>query len=337
MNVNANANPTANSNAGPGPHACRTRAASAARRARSAVRKLAWGRRRMGTAATVAGVLRLGRVLQRHPNSQVVQLRFSRLALQMQLPEQLVPALVVFREIIDPEYHFLTWIGRPGWRVIDVGSAIGQFTVFAAVTLPDCHVDAYDPLPLNTDMTLRNACRNGVGSRVAVHEFALGSRDSITRLASGRDAFTATVAPESATGAARPADASAPPESAGSTQVRVLDDLLAPSARVDVLKINVAGGELDVLQGAERALAEHRIAVVFVLVSEALAAQFASLTRHGYRWFFWHPETARLHEVLDGDSLLSRPPYPARALIGLSPVVVGERLHAVGWQTFACT
>ncbi len=99
--------------------------------ARNAFTKLRWGIRVVGVVPTVVGVGRLIAARLRAGPLVVIRLK-SGSELQMSYPRQLVPALVVFGDYIDPEFDFLRRVARSDWIVVDVGAAIGQFSVFAA-------------------------------------------------------------------------------------------------------------------------------------------------------------------------------------------------------------
>jgi FkbM family methyltransferase len=90
-------------------------------------------------------------------------------------PKQLVTALVVFGDLIDPEYAFLREVGRPDWIFLDVGAAIGQFTVFAAGCVGGW-VHAFEPSPENLATLKANIRANGIADRVSVHAVALSDQ-----------------------------------------------------------------------------------------------------------------------------------------------------------------
>src|SRR3970040_2142325 len=94
--------------------------------------KIRWGARAVGWLATIIGSFCLARLKLVRPARAEVRLRQTGATMTFNYPKQLVPALVVFGDLIDPEYAFLREVARPDWIFLDVGAAIGQFTVFAA-------------------------------------------------------------------------------------------------------------------------------------------------------------------------------------------------------------
>ena len=117
-----------------------------------------------------------------------MRLRSSRAVLGFAYPSQLVPALVVFGDLIDPEYAFLSAVARPNWTFIDVGAAIGQFTVFAASSKRG-RVEAFEPGSENLATLRSNIARNGISDRVAVHQMALSNRTGEAEFANASNPF----------------------------------------------------------------------------------------------------------------------------------------------------
>jgi FkbM family methyltransferase len=135
---------------------------------------------------------------------------------------------------------------RPGGRFVDVGAHIGLLSLAAARTVgPRGKVIAIEPTPLTSSLLARAAVINGVSDRVQVHVKAAGAR-------TGRIAFF--VHPVLGHNTMYEI-------SAGGERIEVdvlpLDDLVPAGERVDLIKIDVEGAELEVLQGMTRILSEN--------------------------------------------------------------------------------
>ncbi|MBL8472166.1 MAG: FkbM family methyltransferase [Rhodocyclaceae bacterium] len=151
--------------------------------------------------------------------------------------------------------------GNP-W-VIDGGCNIGQFTRAAMLTFPAHNFLAFEPDPA----TIRTARENFVSCpRVELVEAALGSSAGRAELFRGPMSATNSLLP-------RPDSKSKPyyPESAhlaGGTSVNVvtLDEECARRQikDVDLLKLDLQGGELSALTGAANLLASGSIRVLLV-------------------------------------------------------------------------
>jgi FkbM family methyltransferase len=276
-------------------------------RTRRAIAKLSWGAGVVGLRATTTGLVRLAGLQVRRPAQAVVRLR-SGPVIGFAYPRQLVPALVVFGDYIDPEMDFLRRVSRPGWVVVDVGAAIGQFTVFAAL-LPVDRVHAVEPSDDNIRTLEANLRRNRVTERVTVHQLALSDREAEMTFSTHRNPFLSRL------------DRVDRVVGGQTVPVRTLTGTIASLGvdRVDCLKINVAGFEAEVLAGAHTFLAGHGADVLVVLLSEGSATCFQRIAALGYRFFHFHPPRNRLYEITDLDDVLDHErPWPARHLIGVS-------------------
>lgn len=153
-------------------------------------------------------------------------------------------------------------LGRvvPGSTFVDVGANLGLHTVAAARAVgPEGRVVAVEPTPATAEMLRQNVRLNGLWESgvVEVHECAAGAAPGRARLATNRaDSGHNSLFPEAT--------------STGAVEVEVarLDDLIPPGARVDVVKIDVEGGELAVLHGMERIVAQNPGVVVFAELAD---------------------------------------------------------------------
>jgi FkbM family methyltransferase len=268
--------------------------------------KAAWGISTVGLARSARGFATLAGLSVRRPTHATVSLR-SGYDLRFAYPSQLPTMLVSFGDLVDPEYPFLRRIARPGMVVVDVGAAIGQFTVFAA-RLPGATVHAFEPSSSNLETLHSNLQLNHVTGNVSVHQVALGAQHGTGRFETAGRTWVSGLDP---TGRS---------ETAETVPVRTLPEQLAELGieHVDVLKVNVAGYEPEVLTGALPVLREGRVDVLILLLGLRSMAHYRSLLEIGYRLFFFEPRASRLHEVLRGDeSLLACRPSPARHIIAM--------------------
>jgi len=282
----------------------------------SGVAKLRWGARTVGWMATALGGLRLFQLWLMRPPTVEVRLRGSGAVLGFAYPRQLVPALVMFGDLIDPEYAFLTAVARPGWTFIDVGAAIGQFTVFAALSAGG-RVHAFEPGSENLATLRANIARNGIGGQVTVHKMALSNRTGEAEFASGANPFVSRLDRSGATTVEKVAV---------DTLANVIESLGID--HVSVLKINVAGFEPEVIEGAMPILARGQVDVLILLIGLSSFGAYRELSDLGYRFFFFHPRTLRLHEIssIDDEGLIANRPWPARHVIAIRAKAIAALL-----------
>ena len=154
-------------------------------------------------------------------------------------------------DLISPKHEPLTteWF-RVGTDdvVVDVGAHIGRYALKAATKAS--RVIAVEPNPSNFELLARNVRLNGFSNVVLVHK-ALSSRPGtrVLRLAARENTGTSSVEPDVFAGRGG---------SAGTLLVESTTlDQLAESfglTRIDWLKVDVEGHEIEVLQGARAAL-----------------------------------------------------------------------------------
>lgn len=224
--------------------------------------------------------------------------------LEFAFPSQVPTALLTFGDFIDPEFAFLRKTYRPGWTVADVGAAIGQFTLFAA-TLPCAKVHAFEPSSANVAALVRNINRNGVRDRVDVHKIAYSNTESETYFQTTASAWLSGLS-ENGT---------------EPVSVRTLtgDFQRLGLNHVSILKINVAGFEPQVIEGAEAFLRAGGADVLIMLLGMGSLTWYAKLATYGYRFFYYHPIETTLYEVtsFDANSVLGHRPWPARNIIAI--------------------
>jgi FkbM family methyltransferase len=139
---------------------------------------------------------------------------------------------------------------QPGDVAVDVGANVGLFTVPLALAVgPGGRVLAVEPLPENVERLETNLHRNGLGN-VTVVSAAAGSQDGAVQLQVAADSAFSSVA--------------------AVTKYRVVGALRVPCRRLDSLwdelgrprvalvKIDVEGAELSVLDGAQEMLRSSR-------------------------------------------------------------------------------
>jgi FkbM family methyltransferase len=154
----------------------------------------------------------------------------------------------------------------PGDAVIDVGANIGMFTeMFARWVGPDGKVVAIEPEELNFATLVDNARKGEFGG--SIKPVLALCADTPGQLFLERNIEQPTDHKIAVDGAGIPVDATTVDEQTGA-----LDD-----RRVALIKIDVQGAELLVLQGAEQTLRKHA-PVLFIEIHEK------SLNRFGVGW-----------------------------------------------------
>lgn len=136
---------------------------------------------------------------------------------------------------------------KPGYVMVDVGAAMGYYTLLAAWAVGRSgRVHAVEPWPANVRLLEQNVRTNGL-QHVTIHPYAAGAvhgSQAVHLTPVGVGGFDPIWPPNMA-----------PKGTQADVQVVPLDDVL--DSPIHVVKIDVDGFELDVLRGMTRLLAEN--------------------------------------------------------------------------------
>jgi FkbM family methyltransferase len=168
----------------------------------------------------------------------------------------------------SPQWQLSWRLIHPGDTVFDVGANIGLWGLRAARRAgPGGAVHCFEPLPRNAERLLSNAALNRLGN-LSVHAVALADR-------SGRATFYEPAPGDSGKGRLAPREGLHPgPEVELATLDAVRRDLGVE--RLDLLKLDVEGGEEMVLRGGLRTLASGEAPIVIFESARELADSMAS-------------------------------------------------------------
>jgi FkbM family methyltransferase len=209
-----------------------------------------------------------------------------------------ITSLARWTPYLEKELCGLRTLVRPGSVCIDVGSAAGLYTaVLARLAGPAGQVHSIEPLPF-AHLLWARAVRAGRAGNVRRHTLALG-------MEAGNETMSVPVGRYGlVTGRsflARRAEGPDPnAEFCGQIPVTVavdtLDNLCAREevSRVDFIKIDVEGAELQILEGGKRVIGTHR-PVILVEIEARHTARYRCcpvdivgwLLRRGYAMHTW--------------------------------------------------
>lgn len=170
--------------------------------------------------------------------------------LRRRFDERRVPALR--RDRIDNEHLalLLAFVLRDDSHCIDIGAHTGEILEEMTRYSPHGRHIAFEPIPALAEATRRRF------PRADVRRVALGAR-------AGRAQFVQVLEHEYLSGLRDRTDGLLGPTTTIEVEVARLDDVLPDDYAPALIKIDVEGGERDVLIGAQRTLEAHKPTVVF--------------------------------------------------------------------------
>jgi FkbM family methyltransferase len=174
----------------------------------------------------------------------------------------------------DYETALFDWLAanlQPGDYCLDIGAHVGCFALYMGLlTGPEGHIDAVEPMPENLALLNDNVADNNLGQVVEIHEACCAAREGGIFLNLGPSSFEASLSNDFGN---------------GSIPVKALtvDGMALKHGRLDFLKLDVEGAELDVLQGAETALRKFRPKLVVELHPPMAAEVPVFLEERGYQ------------------------------------------------------
>ena len=205
-------------------------------------------------------------------------------ALWLDWPDTISTA-VTGGEFEGAEIGFVERLIRPGMTVLDIGSHHGLYTLLASRrTGANGRVVAFEPSQRER-RKLRLHLRLNRAENVHVEPVALGAE-------AGEASFYRVDGDETGCNSLRPPAVQAP-VSALRVKVARLDDYADALPKVDFVKMDVEGAELDVLRGAQRLLGRRPRPLWLVEVSDLRTGPWGYRARRilefleerGYQWF----------------------------------------------------
>lgn len=144
---------------------------------------------------------------------------------------------IIKETCLDRDYERVGVPLEPDWTVIDIGAALGDFSVFAGRACPQGRVLAFEPYPPSFELLEHNLALNGLGN-VAPRPVAVAGRAGTQTLA-----VTGAAVQHRTVGQAQVGTQTVTVE--GTTLGKIVEAL--PEQRCDFLKLDCEGAEYDIL------------------------------------------------------------------------------------------
>ena len=162
------------------------------------------------------------------------------------------------------DFSMLLKLVPPGGTFVDIGANIGWYSIHVAIADREANVIAVEPIPTSFRWLLAAIAANSL-TNVTPLNTAVGAQDGIATLfVDATISGAASAAPSTGEAGLEPVTCS----------VKTIDEIVASTkGAVEVLKLDIEGGELLALQGASRVLREQR-PIVFCEMLRKLARPF---------------------------------------------------------------
>ena len=202
---------------------------------------------------------------------------------------------------------------REGYRILDLGANAGQSVRHFLRDFRRPEIISFEPARGNLEV-LRG--RYGAHPRVRIVAAAAGETDGEADLQVYEHSEMNSLLPLASADQARRVGADLPVLQTERVEVITLDTFAAKNAleRIDLLKIDCQGAEMAILRGAQRLLAERRIACICLEVmfqplytgQADLEDYRAYLEPHGFALTGFYSPAFRRHALFHADVLFSR-------------------------------
>jgi FkbM family methyltransferase len=151
----------------------------------------------------------------------------------------------------QPTFDFIQAHCKPGGTLIDIGAHFGIFTISALRKVgPSGKVVSFEPCAATRSVLVKTLALNGFGRIPEI-------RDEAVSNVTGRSSFFSSTIPGDA---ANSLIGNAQHQTKSEVRTIRLDDLHL--ARVDAIKIDAEGAELQILDGSRALIAKHRPAIL---------------------------------------------------------------------------
>ena len=139
--------------------------------------------------------------------------------------------------------------------IFDVGANEGQTALSLQKNFPRARIHSFEPVATTFNALMRNVANS---ANISCHQMAMGSACGAAKMATGPNSLVNRLAPEQTS--------SGDGQLMESVQMETIDGFCRRHdiGHVDILKIDVEGAELAVIEGATQMLREGRIDFAFV-------------------------------------------------------------------------
>lgn len=263
------------------------------------IQKLFAGVSFFGWSRAIAGTVRLIHLKVTQPKETQIRTESDGLVFHFRYPAQLMPSLVVFRELVEPEFALLPLILKSHSVFLDVGGGIGAYSILAS-RIVENPVHLFEPVPENVSTISKNISVNKLEESIVQNPVALSSKKGFGRMVKKAPLFLSELELSD--------------HSTGNDDVEVtsLDVYCEENGldRIDLLKIDVEGHEPHVLEGGQSLLSKDKINMMILEWNPNHEHLYEKLRSKGFEFYFFDAfnQTLVILDSLQRDDIAERQP-----------------------------
>lgn len=185
--------------------------------------------------------------------------------------------------LLDRFYERFGFVVQDGWKVVDIGGGIGDYTIFAAYNHPNARVLAYEPFPESFRLLRDNLNLNHIDGVEIFSQAVSGQKSTLQFGASSSDPLSM----QTAHGMPAPAG-----DALQVTAVSLASIVNGPAGgRIDLLKLDCEGAEYDILLNSAPSALEKIDRIVMEYHDGITPFDHDDLVKHltncGYKVEWW--------------------------------------------------
>lgn len=184
--------------------------------------------------------------------------------------EDLIQRLIIKNEFYD--YDSLNYLRKyisDDSIIMDIGANIGNHSLYFARFCKPGHVYAFEPVPATYEILARNIELNNYGEVISIYNYGVGRAQGFASIASfNKENIGGTELKE---------------DENGNIELLSIDSFSPHLIKLDFMKIDVEGFEIQVLEGAERTIQRFKPTISIEIFEENFENINQWLNNRGYK------------------------------------------------------
>jgi FkbM family methyltransferase len=244
------------------------------------------GTMRYGMVRSVSGIGTLLTFKLKKPHEGTIRTVKDGIILNFLYPEQFMPTLAVFKDLVEPDYEYLRKVLNKRSVFFDVGGGIGTYSVLAA-KIVDGPVHTFEPVSENMQSIMNNLRANGVEKKIRLNAMALSSREGFCQINRRSNLFGSNITDIHSN------------SGTGSVKVTTIDSYCRENSidHIDLIKIDAEGHERKIIEGAKTMLVKQAISAIILETDHRIHEFYKSMQEMGFGVFYYDDRNDTMNRV----------------------------------------